>query len=160
MSGAGLEGHKRVGHRAARFVVEMRLDVAAHSLAQGADLGEDLARCSPPHSIGNAYAVHAKPVDERVQLEKLAEIGAESVLSGKPDFDIVASGILDDLLRFGSDVGHVLPVGMLHELLGSADTHVAMIGDHKSNGAFARKEETRERRYTTYIPSTPVSTAI
>jgi hypothetical protein len=111
-----------------RVVMEVRLDVAAHDFAQGVDLLENFPRRGTAHGIGDAYAVRAQPIDERVQLQYLSEIRAEGVFPGEANLNLVRFDIFDDLLGFGSNVGHVLSVGMFHEVGRSANAHIAVSG--------------------------------
>ena len=79
-----------VGDGAARVVVEMRLDIAAHDAAQGPDQLVHLAGGGHADGVRDTDAVHANPVDGLVKGEEVDKVGAEGVLGGEADLAALA----------------------------------------------------------------------
>lgn len=123
---ASLKGSKGVGDSTSSIIMEVSLDVAADNLSKGRDLFIDLTPGGSSHRVSNSHSLGAKTVDERVQLNDLAKVGAEGVLAGEADLNAVGLGELDDLGGLLGDPVQILAVGMLHELSRRADAHVAV----------------------------------
>lgn len=127
VSGPGLNRSVGVGDSTSSVIVEVSLDVTSDHLLESGDLFIDLTWRSAANGVGNSNAVGAETVHERVELQNLTEVGAKRVLAGESDLDAVGLGEFDDLLGLGGDPVEILSVGMLHELSGSTNAHVAVV---------------------------------
>ena len=116
VGGTSLEGAVSVGNGASSVVVEMGLNVTRDDSTKSADKIVDLSWGSTSDGIGNTDTVDTDLVDGGVDGEKIDQVGAERVLAGEADLNVVRLNEVDNLDGSVGDVGHVFSVGVLHEV--------------------------------------------
>lgn len=124
MGCASLQSTIGIGNCTASVIVEMSLDIAADNTSQSSDQVVDLSWRCASNGICNTNTVYANLVDCRVNGEKVDQARSEGVLAGESDFNVVRLDVVDDLNCGVGDIGHVLAVGVLHQIGRSADNDV------------------------------------
>ena len=127
VGGTSLKGAVCVGNGASSIVVEMGLDITRDDSTKSADEIVDLSRGSTSDGIGNTDTVDTDLVDGGVDGEEVDQVRAERVLAGEADLNVVRLYEVDNLNGSVGDVGHVLSMGVLHEVGRSANDDIDSI---------------------------------
>lgn len=86
-----------------------------------------MTRVGASNSISNTDTVDTDLVDGGVDGKKIDEVGAERVLAGEANLNVVGLDVVDDLDGSVCNVSHILAVGVLHEVGRSADNDIDSI---------------------------------
>src|SRR2546430_6877075 len=112
---AALEDRIAVRDRAAGVVVAVKLDIAAHVMAQLHSQRVALPRRRDSDGVGDADAVHAHPIDGCIDLQEITLSRAEAVLAREADLLAVVADEGDHLASVLDDLVDALPVAELAE---------------------------------------------
>lgn len=116
VSSAGLQSTVCVCDSASGIVVEMGLDITADNTTESSNQVVHLSGSSAADSVCDTDTVDANLVDGGVDREEVDQVRPEGVFTGESDFDVVRLDVVDNLNGRVGDVGHVLAVGVLHQV--------------------------------------------
>jgi hypothetical protein len=143
---SSLQSAVRVCNGTTGIIVEMRLDVTADNTSQSSDEIVDLSWRCTANCVRNTDSVYTDLVNCGVNGEEIDEVRSEGVFGGESDFDVVRLDIVDNFDCGVCDIGHILAVGMLHQIGRRANYDVTE----------AISKISRDTEAETYTPSTPV----
>lgn len=126
MSGTSLQGTVGIGNGAARIVVEVSLDIAADNTTKGSDQVINLSWRGAAHSVGNTDPVNTDLINGGVDGEEIDQVGSERVFAGKSDLNVVRLDVVDDFNSGVGDIGHILSVGVFHQVGRSTNDDVTL----------------------------------
>ena len=124
---SGLEGAVGIRDGTSGIVVKMRLDVTTDHTSQGPDQIVHLPRTGTAHRVGDAHPVDSDLIHDRVDGQKIDQIGPKRVFARESNLDPLGLDEVDDLDGGVGDVGHVFAMRVFPQVGRRANHHISVI---------------------------------